>query len=61
MCKYIKMLVTEIQRHRITSYNVCYTKLLRATSTNAAGIVTEGPHYDATVATTTDVQSALGL
>ena len=31
------------------------------TGTNTAGIVTEGPHYDATVATTAEVQAALGL
>jgi hypothetical protein len=31
------------------------------TGSNTAGIVTEGPHYDATVATTAEVQTALGL
>jgi len=31
------------------------------TGTNTAGIVTEGPHYDANVSTTAEVQAALGL
>ena len=30
--------------HRITSYNVCYTKLLRIVGPNAESIDAEGPH-----------------